>query len=180
MTYFTRISFSIAAIFLAGNVFAASPAFDPPGFVTTSLTVSGVVEHKLILSVNDLKQFSDLQIKELQIIKQHGSDEGKPVKMKGVLLRDILEKAAIVSHHHNDVKKMAIIAIASDDYKVVFSWSEIFNSPIGDGVLVFFEKNGQELADEQGRIAMISTKDIFTGPRHVKWLKEIEVRRIVE
>ena len=77
-------------------------------------------------------------------------------------------------------KKMAIIAGASDGYKVVFSWNEIFNSPIGDGVIVFFEKDGFPLADDEGRIALVSTKDLRTGPRHVKWLQSIEVRKIVD
>ena len=75
---------------------------------------------------------------------------------------------------------MAIIATASDGYKVVFSWSEVFNSPLGEGVIVFFEKDGVPLADDEGRIAMVSTKDIRTGPRHVKWLQAIEVRKIAE
>ena len=36
------------------------------------------------------------------------------------------------------------------------------------------------LADDEGRIALISGKDIRTGPRHVKWLQSIEVRKIVD
>ena len=75
---------------------------------------------------------------------------------------------------------MAVLAIASDGYTVVFSWSEIFNSPVGDGILVFFEKDGVPLGDDEGRIALISAKDIRTGPRHVKWLQSIEVRKIAE
>jgi hypothetical protein len=97
-----------------------------------------------------------------------------------VRLTDILEKAEILTLGHNDVKKMAIIATASDGYKVVFSWSEIFNSPVGEGVMVFFEKNGLPLADDEGRIALVSSKDTRTGPRHVKWLQDIEVRKIVD
>ena len=46
--------------------------------------------------------------------------------------------------------------------------------------MVFFEKNGQPLADSEGRIAMVSSKDTRTGPRHVKWLQNIEVKRIAD
>lgn len=177
MIHFIRSSFCLAAIFLAGSTVAAGIVTDPFKFETTSISVSGIVENKFTLNVDDLKQFPAHQISETQVVSQFG---GKPVKMKGVLLRDILEKAVVVLHHHNDVRKMAIIAIASDDYRVVFSLNEIFNSPVGEGVMVFFEKDGQPLAKEEGRIALISIKDIRIGPRHVKWLKEIEVRRIVE
>jgi hypothetical protein len=34
------------------------------------------------------------------------------------------------------------------------------------------------LDDSEGRIALVSTEDDRIGPRHVKWLGRIEVRRI--
>lgn len=152
---------------------------DGSQFVTENIVVSGAVEHKLKLSVDDLRKFPSQQIGEMPVVCQSGADLGKLENLKGVLLRDILEKAVVLTRSHNDVKKMVIIATASDDYKVVFSWSEVFNSPLGEGVLVFFEKNGKPLGDDEGRIAMVSAKDIRTGPRHVKWLKAIEIRKIV-
>ncbi|SHN20486.1 hypothetical protein SAMN05192549_105361 [Duganella sacchari] len=63
---------------------------------------------------------------------------------------------------------------------MVYSWSEVFNTPVGNEVLVVFEKGGQALADDEGRIAMISGKDLRAGPRHVKWLKSIEIKKIVD
>lgn len=158
--------------------FAGGKVADPSKFVTHNITVSGAVEHKLSLKVEDLRQFPPQQVGEVPMICQSGANLGKLENLKGVLLKDILEKAAVVSHDHNDVKKTVIIAKASDGYKVVFSWSEIFNSPVGEGVIVFFEKDGKPLGDDEGRIAMVSTKDIRTGPRHVKWLQAIEVRKI--
>lgn len=149
-------------------------------FVTKRLAITGVVEHPVTLTVDDLGKFPPQQVGEMPVVCQSGANLGKLENLKGVLLRDILDKAGIVSKGHNDVKKMVVIATASDDYKVVFSWSEIFNSPIGDGVIVFFERNGKPLADDEGRIAMVSTKDIRTGPRHVKWLQGIEVKKIAE
>jgi len=167
-----------SALTVCGQSFAADKVADPSDHVTESITVSGAVEHALTLSVDDLRTFPPQQVRELPLVRQSGADAGKLENFKGVLLRDILEKAAVVSHDHNDVKKTIVIATASDGYKVVFSWSELFNSPVGAGVIVFFEKDGKPLADDEGRIAMISTKDIRTGPRHVKWLQGIEVRKV--
>ena len=173
-----RIGVIIAAFALSGTSFAADAA-PAAKFVTEKITVSGAVEHQLVLDVDELRQFPS-RVNDLPLARQSGGNAGKVEKFSGVLLRDIIEKAAVISREHNDTKKMAIIAIASDGYKVVFSWSEIFNSPLGDGVLVYFEKDGAPLADDEGRIAMISTKDIRTGPRHVKWLQAIEVRKIAD
>ena len=173
-------NFFLVSLLVGGNLAAAENVVDPSQYVTDSIAVTGAVENQLKLSVDDLKKFPSQKVSEVSVVCQSGANKGKLENLKGVLLRDILEKAAVVSIGHNDVKKMVVIAIANDGYKVVFSWSEIFNSPIGDGVVVFFEKAGAPLADDEGRIAMVSTKDLRTGPRHVKWLKAIEVRKIVE
>ena len=156
---------------------AAADASSP---VTEKITVSGAVEQTLNLSVEDLQKFPPQQIAELALTRQSGADAGKLENVKGVRLRDILDQAKLVMHDHNDVKKMMIIATASDGYRALFSWNELYNSSLGDGVLVYFEKNGKPLADDEGRIAMISSKDTRTGPRHVKWLQSIEVRKIAD
>ncbi|WP_153117640.1 molybdopterin-dependent oxidoreductase [Rhodocyclus tenuis] len=173
-------AFAAIAFAFSGNAMAHSKAADPSKYVTQSIAVAGAVEHKLRLSVDDLKAFPPSQVSDTPLVCQSGAKVGQLENIKGVLLRDVLEKASVVSKNHNDVKKTVVIAKASDGYKVVFSWSELFNSPLGEGVIVFFEKDGKALEDDEGRIALVSTKDIRTGPRHVKWLKAIEVKKIVD
>ena len=73
-----------------------------------------------------------------------------------------------------------VVAAATDGYRVDFSWSEIYNSPVGDSMLIYYEKDGNALGDEEGRIAMVSGKDVKTGPRHVKWLQSLDVRLIAD
>jgi len=170
----------LAALVLCRQVPAAGTVADPSKYVTGRFTVSGAVEHVLTLSVEDLRKFPPQQLSEVPLVCQTGAEVGKLEHLKGVRLLDVLEKAVVVSQNHNDVKKMVVVATASDGYKAVFSWSELFNSPVGEGVLVFFEKDGMPLADDEGRIALISAKDLRTGPRHVKWLQGIEVRKIAD
>lgn len=180
MKFTLRTLLAVCSLALAGTTLAEGKVVDPSTFVTTHISVTGAVEHSLNLSVDDLRKFPPQQIGEVPLVCQSGANMGKLENFKGVLLRDILEQAKVKAPAHNDVKKMAVIASSSDGYKVVFSWSEIFNSPNGEGVIVFFEKDGQPLADDEGRIAMVSSKDTRTGPRHVKWLQGVEVRKIVE
>lgn len=159
---------------------AAGNGMEPSKLITDSITVSGAVDNKLTLKVADLKAFPPQQISEVQLQGRSGATVGKLINVKGVRLRDILQKAVVSTKDHNDVKKTVIIAGASDGYKVVYSWSEVFNSALGDGVIVYFEKDGAPLGDDEGRIAMISAQDLRTGPRHVKWLQSIEVKKIAE
>jgi cytochrome c551/c552 len=149
-------------------------------YVTEHLAVTGAVEHKLDLSVDDLRQLPAQDLREISVVSQSQTTAGQTETFKGVLLRTLLDKAAIVSPGRNDLKKLIVIARASDDYAVVFSWNELFNSELGNGVLVYVEKNGKPLAEDEGRIALISTKDTHLGARHVRWLNAIEVRKAID
>lgn len=175
---------SIRFIMIFVSMLISSTLWAEPGlknyaqYVTQSISISGMVEHPDTLTVSDLKNFPSQKIETLQMICQTGANVGKLENVRGVRLKDVLEKAIIKAPEHNDVKKTIIIATASDGYTVVYSWSEVFNTSVGDGVMILFEKDGTSLPDEEGRIAMVSTKDLRTGPRHVKWLQHIEVRKI--
>jgi len=56
---------------------------------------------------------------------------------------------------------------------------ELFNSPIGRSVLVASSAT-ERAAGREGRIALVSLADERRGPRHVKWLSRIDVRRVPE
>jgi DMSO/TMAO reductase YedYZ molybdopterin-dependent catalytic subunit len=175
-----RVLFFCAAFLAGASSIAAPNDTDTAKYITERIAVGGVVVHALTLTVDDLRKLPQHEIGEVPMIHQSGAVTGKLNHLRGVLLRDILEQAVLVTHDHNDVKKMIIVATASDGYKAIFSWSELFNSPLADGVLVYYEKDGLPLADNEGRIAMIASNDLRTGPRHVKWLQSIEVRQITE
>jgi DMSO/TMAO reductase YedYZ molybdopterin-dependent catalytic subunit len=150
----------------------------PPASPATQVLVNGAVQQALSLSAADLRQFPPEQIIELRLPARDAN--APPSVLKGVRLRAVLERAQIKTVDHNTVKKLAIVASASDGYKVVFSWNELFNADLGDMVLVVFERDGKPLAPAEGPFALISGKDLRTGPRHVKWLQTIEVRQIVD
>ncbi len=169
MTLFLRSCFAFVLLAFAISAQAA---------MSDTLVVRGAVEHTLTLSADDLRAFPPQQLAEVMLTRQNGADAGKLQNLKGVRLADLINKAVPVVHDHNDIKKMIVVATATDGYRVVFSWSEIFNSTAGDGMIVYFEKDGKPLGDDEGHIAMVSTKDTKTGPRHVKWLQTLEVRLI--
>lgn len=43
-------------------------------------------------------------------------------------------------------------------------------------MLVIHERDGKPLDDREGRIALVSGKDIRGGPRNVHWLNRVDVR----
>lgn len=93
-------------------IVAVTPA--AASHVTEAIKVSGAVENVLTLRVADLRNFPAQQVSEVPLQSPKGALVGVLRRLKGVRLRDILARAVIVSHDHHDVKKMVIIAGASD------------------------------------------------------------------
>ncbi|MYM39133.1 molybdopterin-dependent oxidoreductase [Duganella qianjiadongensis] len=167
----------LLALCLSSSLQAHPVVGDPARYVSTTLAVQGAVEQAQTLDLPALRQLVQQHPASVTLKRQ---PDGVSSTLRGVRLRDLLAQARIVSKDHNDVKKTIIIATASDGYAVVFSWSELFNSALSEDVLVYLEKDGAALGDDEGRIALISAQDLRTGPRHVKWLQRIDVKKVVE
>lgn len=152
----------------------------PPGdsakYISKQVNIAGNVEHPLTLTVDSLKKMKVVTIENFNVICSSGATMKTDKTCKGVLLKDILEKANIKQADHKD-RNFYIVAKATDGYKATFSWAELFNNPTGDNVYVLFEENGKPIKEE-GDMILICKNDIKTGPRHVYWLKSIEVNRV--
>jgi hypothetical protein len=147
--------------------------------VTTELEIAGEVNASLTLSVDGLRAIGVHSARNLPAAASNALAE--PYReYSGVLLTEVLDRAGLRSERKDDWRRLYVVASASDGYKAVFSWGELFNSRIGRGLLVVFERNGKPIDDSEGRIALLSTEDDRMGPRHVRWLKRIEVRRVVD
>jgi hypothetical protein len=69
----------------------------------------------------------------------------------GLPLRDDSTSAKPVEKQRHDPRRSIVVATASDGCQAVFSWAELLLSPIGDGALVLFERDGASLR-KQGAI----------------------------
>ena len=157
----------------------ASPAQPPPiGTPRHSLRVGGAVKASADLDLAALKQLTPHDSGPTTVVCASGATMGKADNYRGVLLTEVLKHVGIKLDGHKDDRRMVIVARATDDYVVTFSWNELFNTAIGKEVLVAWEKDGQPLSAKEGQLLLISGQDIKTGPRHVRWLDRIEVVRM--
>ncbi|WP_431243230.1 molybdopterin-dependent oxidoreductase [Flavobacterium sp. P21] len=155
---------------------ATLTAEDSLKLVNHEIEVKGEVEFPLQLTVDSLKKMKVVTIDNFKITGKNGEVKREIKACKGVLLKDILEKAKIKQEDHKD-RNFYIVARASDDYKATFSWAELFNNPTGDNVFILFEENGKPV--KNGEMIGICRNDTRTGPRHVYWLKSIEVYKVL-
>lgn len=151
-------------------------AEDGVKFYSKTLAISGDVEFPLSLTVDSLKKMNVVALDSLNIVCQSGAIVNQSVSSRGVLLKDILNKAGIKQLNHAD-RNFYIVARASDGYKATFSWAELFNNPTGENTYIIFEENNQPIT-KKGAMVLNCNNDIKTGPRHVNWLKSIEVHRV--
>ena len=142
-----------------------------------TLSISGIVENPLTLKVEDLSKMKVIEGADFKVVSTSGEIRKEFKTYKAVLLKDLLDKAKINLQNPKEKGKLYFVATATDGYTAIFSYHEIFNNPAGDNVLVVFEVNGKPI-DKDGAFVLISTIDKITGARHVKWLKNIEVRKI--
>jgi DMSO/TMAO reductase YedYZ molybdopterin-dependent catalytic subunit len=136
--------------------------------VSTRLEVTGLVRRSLSLSVEDLRAMAQRR------------GQAAAGGYGGIRLTEVLEEADIRQDERHALRRTYVIALAADGYQALFSWGELFNTPVGTRVLVAFERDGAPLRDGEGRIALVSLADERVGPRHVKWLTRIDVRRVPE
>ncbi|KAF2080247.1 molybdopterin-dependent oxidoreductase [Flavobacterium sharifuzzamanii] len=153
---------------------ALSPE-DSLKLVDHQIEVKGEVEFPLQLTVDSLKKMKVTTINNFKILGKNGEVKREVKTCKGVLLRDILEKAKIKQEDHKD-RNFYIVERASDNYKATFSWAELFNNPTGENAYILFEENGKPI--KNGEMIAVCKNDVRTGPRHVYWLKSIEVYKV--
>ena len=145
---------------------------------TESFSIEGKVKKALTVSLADLSSYKSHFIDSIVITNHLGERRSSLKKVKGVLLKDILDKVEIDAENHKVLSEYYFVCIASDNYKVVFSWNEIFNSDAGKSVYIITGQDGNWAYLLDNRIALISSKDQMTGRRYVKGLQRIVVERV--
>jgi Oxidoreductase molybdopterin binding domain len=163
----TRFFFSVASLFI---VLAGQPALAQPGL----LEVTGQVRQSLALSRTDLLALKRRDYSDQRTVTQDGKETQIAIHRQGVPLRELLDRAGLKPERH-EIRKAVILLTAKDGYQASFSWGELYNSGLGDGVIVVLREGDDELLDTDGLPALRSLQDLRSGPRHVRWLQRIEV-----
>lgn len=152
-----------------------TPKLFGPQYVTREVEVSGMVVQPLKLGVAELRGLERRRIEGVAVLCGSGKLKQQVGSFEGVLLRDLLDLAEVALREHDTPNRTYVVASGSDGYQALFSWHELFNSPLGDGVLVLIDKNDAPLDGDEGEIGLIATGDRRTGPRYIRYLKRIEV-----
>ncbi len=145
---------------------------------TEKFIIDGDVKNSVTFSLSDAGSFARHSIDSL-VIYNHLQERKRVIRnIRGVLLKDVILKAGLNEENPKLFSEFYFVCIASDNYKVVFSWNEVFNTDIGNKILVITEEDGQKAETLNDHIAILSPLDKATGRRYVQNLKQIKVERV--
>ena len=144
---------------------------------TNEFTIEGQVKNKLSFSLKGLADFKAKNLDSL-VIYNHLMEPRRTIRhIKGVLLKDIIDKAVIDVESPKLLSEYYMTCIASDNYKVIISWNELYNSVVGESIIIVIEADGKTANQLEDRIALLSAADRATGRRYVKGLQKIIIDR---
>lgn len=146
--------------------------------VSKTISISGNIAKPININFEDLKNYASHFIDSLVILNHKQEYKSTLQKLKGVILKDVLEKAEFNVNAPKVLSEFYIVCIADDGYKVVFSWNEIFNSTTGDKALILTEINGKSTISQKEGIVLVTPTDKATGRRYVKNLSKIIIQQV--
>ena len=169
------MKFLFTVIFSASILLSAAQENVP---ATDSFSIRGKVKSEFTFNVRDAGQYTAHTLDSL-VIYNHLHQPKKTVrKLSGILLKDVLDKAGLAETNTKLMSGYYFTCVASDGYKIVFSWNELYNSPAGSQIWVVTEANGRAGVAMPDRVLLVAAGDINTGRRYLKGLKEIRVNAV--
>ena len=136
--------------------------------------ITGKVKAEKTITLSDLQQYKKVELKDINTSCSPKKQE-KAGTVKAVLLKDILDSVDFVYEKPRMLNQYYFLFVASDGYKLVFSFNEIYNTEIGNNLYIVLEMDGKRIQDMDNRILVLTTKDIKSGTRNMKWLSKIVV-----
>jgi hypothetical protein len=144
---------------------------------TSSIIINGRVKSPKTFTADAIRQYKIYNVGDVEITNHKGEVKGTAKELSGILLRDLLQSIEPDAESPKALSEYYFTCIASDGYKVVFSWNELFNTATGNTVYIVTSKDHKSIEALDESILLISTADVRTGRRYVKNLQSIIVRR---
>lgn len=145
---------------------------------TDELIITGKVEEEIIFNLKDISNFKIVNIPDIIIRNHKGEVKDTTKGLQGFLLKDLLDKIEYPIEKPRELNEFYFTFIASDEYKAVFSWNEIYNTDIGNSLYLVTRIGDKDAQQMDQSILIASTKDFHIGPRYVKAVKKIVVSRV--
>lgn len=157
-------------------VLEGSPA--AAGEVRARIGIGGWVRRPLSLDVPALSAFEPARVSDFVVVCTADGAHGAARPLRGVRLRELIQAAQPAFAERTDFKRVAVVAESREGYRALFSWNELFNAALGDGVIVAWDCAEAPLPPRAGHFVLASLQDRATGPRYVQRLASVELHKL--
>jgi hypothetical protein len=161
----------------SGSIHAQNTVPSTPRASTMLYLFGNALQANSVLSPDDLRKLPDAMQGSFTQTRAAARSEQKTT-VRGLKLPALIERIGLSNTGKANWKTLLITCTATDDYRAIFTWPELSNSPAGEGVLVLHERDGQPLGEREGLLALQTTGDFRLGARHVRNLLRIEVSTV--
>lgn len=144
---------------------------------TDAFMIIGDVSAPTTIKIAGLLSLKAYEIGDVVIANHLGEQKSEAKGLKGVLLKDVLTSVDFGVENPRVLSEYYFVCKSKDDYTVVYSWNELFNTTVGESVFIVTSKNGIGIQDMHDAILMVAPKDFRTGRRYLKYLEFVEVKR---
>jgi hypothetical protein len=145
---------------------------------SNELKIKGAIKKEYVFTLADIKKFPQVDLGEVPFKNHEGKVKHLVKGVRGVLLKQLLDSVAINVEKPKELSSYYFVFIASDGFKNVYSWNEIYNTEIGNKLYIVTEEEGKDITVMEERIIVLSMGDINTGSRYMRGLTTIDVRKV--
>ncbi len=145
---------------------------------TDTIYVSGKINNRSAFSISAILQMTQSSIPDQVIYNHKGEAKDTLTGLKGIALKTLLHSIGLAYDKPKELNEFYFVLTASDGYRIVISWNELYNTEAGNHFFILTEAAGKNLQTMDQRIAFIATGDLKSGRRYVKCLKSIEVKKL--
>lgn len=146
-----------------------------------AIEIGGAVQTPLTLDVAALREFARVSIAPFDLVCFSTGRYIRPMgSYRGVQLRVLLDAAGVRRPDSTDFKRTVFLAQAHDGYAVTYSWHELFNTPVGERVIVAYECEDRELGVADGLPVLVSGADNVHAPRHMKRFVRVDAHVLAQ
>jgi hypothetical protein len=136
-----KIKFLMLIFFVASLSIRAQRTVTP----SETLKIEGKIKTEKTFSIADLDAFPKIAISDQTLYNHKGEVKGTVKEMKGVLLKSVLESIEFEYDKPKELNECYFVFVATDGYKVVFSWNEIYNTEAGNNFYIVTKMEGKEI-----------------------------------
>lgn len=145
-----RRMFSLGTLLaLAAGGAATVACAQAPDPAVPLLRVDGAVQSPLALTREQLEALPWRDYAESREVQQDGRTVQLGVRYQGFPLRDLIDRAGLAPDRRA-VRRAVVLLTARDGYRVGFSWGELYNSALGEGVIRVRSQDERDLISADG------------------------------